>query len=156
MSFELVLFILRIVAVVLLYAFLGLAVYLLWQSLTVPAEPASETAGRWRLLGHDPASENGQTVAYPLRPVTTLGRSPENTIVLEDESASPSHAQLRRYNGAWWLEDLGSHSGTLLNGLPVSRPTPLAPGDVIGIGRVRLKLDATHSPPTAEETPSLS
>jgi pSer/pThr/pTyr-binding forkhead associated (FHA) protein len=39
------------------------------------------------------------------------------------------------------LEDLGSRNGTRLNENTVADPTPVIPGDVIGIGRVKLKME---------------
>ena len=48
-----------------------------------------------------------------------------------------------RWDGSgWWLEDLGSRNGTMLNDLKLVKPTPLAEGDVIGIGALRLRLEA--------------
>jgi pSer/pThr/pTyr-binding forkhead associated (FHA) protein len=49
---------------------------------------------------------------------------------------------LHRENGVWWLEDLGSRGGTILNDSPLSKPTPLAEGDIIGIGSLRFKLES--------------
>jgi pSer/pThr/pTyr-binding forkhead associated (FHA) protein len=80
---------------------------------------------------------------FPLQPVTLLGRDANNTIVIPDSAASARHARLSRENGVWWLEDLGSKNGTLLNELPLSRPTTIEPGDVIGIGDLRLVLEVT-------------
>lgn len=156
MSFEVALLVLRVIAVVILYAFLGIAFYLLWRDLARGSAPPADTADRLRLLAQETPAENGQEIAYPLRPVTTLGRSPHNTIVLQDEFASTTHAQLIRQKGVWWLEDLGSRNGTYLNDMPISRPTPLAPGDVIKIGQVRLQLESAPSTITVEERSSSS
>jgi hypothetical protein len=81
----------------------------------------------------------GQT--FPLRPVTTLGRAPTNHIVINDSFASSEHAQIVLRNGQWWLEDRRSRNGTSLNELPISGPTVMTDGDVIGIGQRRYRLD---------------
>ena len=84
----------------------------------------------------------GETL--PLQPLTIVADHAENTIVLRDGSTSTRQARLRRENGVWWLEDLGSGNGTMLNELPLSKPTPLAEGDIIGIGNLRLRLEISR------------
>ena len=81
----------------------------------------------------------GQT--FPLRPATTLGRAPTNHIVINDSFASGDHAQIVLRNGQWWLEDRRSRNGTTLNELPISGPTIMTDGDVLGIGQRRYRLD---------------
>ena len=58
-----------------------------------------------------------------------------------DVTTSRRHAMITYHDHAYWLEDLGSQAGTTLNGTPVSRPTLLSTGDVIGIGKSRLRLE---------------
>jgi pSer/pThr/pTyr-binding forkhead associated (FHA) protein len=53
---------------------------------------------------------------------------------------SAEHARLRRRNGRWFVEDLNSTNGTLLNQRPVEREQPVEYGDMLSIGDVRLKL----------------
>ncbi len=79
--------------------------------------------------------------SFPLLPVTTLGRAPTNTVVLNDSFCSQEHALLARRAGQWWLEDLRSSNGTRLNGEPVNEPVVVSSGDVIGVGRVDLKVE---------------
>ena len=84
---------------------------------------------------------------HALHLVATLLRQLINnffrTIMLNDASTSSHHARISHDNGTWWLEDLGSATGTLLNELPLSRPASLTDGDVIGIGVFRFKLEVT-------------
>ena len=79
-------------------------------------------------------------VSYPLRPVTTIGRSPTNTIVIPQTFASAEHAVLALKNGQWWLEDRKSTNGTLLNDDRVTSPTIVTDGDIIGIGHLYLRV----------------
>ena len=77
----------------------------------------------------------------PLQPVTTLGRAPECTLVLNDTFVSTTHAVLTWRDGQWWLRDAGSTNGTWLNQKPLAAgEAPLQYGDVVSIGRIRLKL----------------
>jgi hypothetical protein len=63
----------------------------------------------------------------------TLGREEGNTFVIGDPAVSKKHARLLAAEDGVYLEDLGSKSGTLLNGAPVQRQR-LSPGDEIRIG----------------------
>jgi pSer/pThr/pTyr-binding forkhead associated (FHA) protein len=49
----------------------------------------------------------------------TIGRGPDNMIVVNDPSVSTHHAQLQRANETYRLKDLGSTNGTHVNGIPV-------------------------------------
>ncbi|WP_328483797.1 ATP transporter ATP-binding protein/permease [Streptomyces sp. NBC_00377] len=71
--------------------------------------------------------------ALPPRTVR-IGRAADNDLVVDDLVVSRRHAELRELpGGGHEIADLGSHNGTYLNGLPVTR-APLGPGDVVGIG----------------------
>ena len=72
---------------------------------------------------------------------TGLGRAPSNTVIVEDPFASNEHALLAYREDRWWLEDLGSRNGTLLNGERLRAPAIVATGDEIGIGGVRLRIE---------------
>jgi hypothetical protein len=74
----------------------------------------------------------------PLRPQEELsiGRLPDNDLVLEDPSVSNRHARLR-WNGdsqTCEVEDLGSSNGTLANGIEVHGPTRVYDGNVLRFG----------------------
>jgi len=72
---------------------------------------------------------------FPLAtPITTLGRSPEAQIFIVERSASRRHAEIRCDANGCRLTDLDSTNGTILNGLRLTVPQMLHPGDVIGIG----------------------
>jgi hypothetical protein len=139
----LALFIVRVVLALLLYAFLGLLGWLLWQDVRA-AGRAAESRGR--RLGRLVVMESGLTglaagAEFPLLAITSLGRAPTNTAPLPDETASLEHALLHLRDGQWWLEDLGSRNGTRLNDNPIGEPAPVMAGDVIGVGRVKLKVE---------------
>ncbi len=142
MSLEWMLLGFRILSAIILYVFLGLAFYIIWRDLKsaeaqIQAQP--EIVHRLRVVAADGSFPVGETL--PLQPVTLLGRDPENTIVINSALASARHACLSRASGVWWLEDLGSRNGTMLNELPLTKPTPLTNNDIIGIGDLRLRLE---------------
>jgi uncharacterized RDD family membrane protein YckC len=68
---------------------------------------------------------------------------------LADPSLSPSHALLTRdHMDAWMVRDLGSSTGTFLNGEPLRSIEPLHRGDSLRLGETRLVVvEGTHRPP---------
>ncbi|MGI8905091.1 MAG: ATP-binding protein [Candidatus Sumerlaeaceae bacterium] len=68
-------------------------------------------------------------------PNVTLGRHPNNTIVLLVESVSRYHAKLQDAGAKWTVEDVGSSNGTFVNGERVTDPYAVKEGDVITLGR---------------------
>ena len=72
----------------------------------------------------------------------TLGRAPENDLVLDtDEFASVHHARIQPRRDGVWLEDLESTNGTFLNGVKLTQPKKLTPGDVIRVGETDLRYE---------------
>lgn len=75
---------------------------------------------------------------FPLnRPVINIGRRLDNQLILDDPHVSRTHAQLRVRHGRYVLFDLGSTSGTKVNGRRVKQHA-LRPGDVISMADARL------------------
>lgn len=70
----------------------------------------------------------------------SLGRSKSCDIVLNDMTASRSHAVLMRRESGWIVTDTGSKAGTFVNGKKVTAPTPVFPGDTIAMGSTALML----------------
>ena len=133
---------LRILLTVLLYAFLAAVFVMLWRDLrqaTTTREVARPSGHLVVLQTEEDALVVG--TAFPLQPVTSIGRAPTNTIAIPEPYASAQHTLLTLREGQWWLEDQGSRNGTLLNGTRVTGPTVISAGDVIGVGRTQLKLE---------------
>lgn len=63
-----------------------------------------------------------------------LGRSRNNSIILQDSFVSMSHARIRWLKGEFYIFDLASEHGTALNGKKLLRPKPLNDWDEIEIG----------------------
>jgi hypothetical protein len=77
---------------------------------------------------------------YPLDAVTSIGRDPDNAVMIPDPRVSSRHARLVRRGGQWWIEDLGSTNGTLVNGAPVAGPARLRDSDMVRLGPATLRL----------------
>lgn len=144
LPFEWFILLLRLLFVFLLYFFVFQVIRVMLRELQVfaageRAEPARDPGGS--LLVKDPGDtglRSGQRI--PLEPVTVIGRHPRATIVLDDAFVSSEHVQLSWSDGRWWVTDLDSTNGTILNGRDVSVPTGLRFGDVIDIGEISLQL----------------
>jgi hypothetical protein len=127
-----VLLILRALLVVLLYAFLGWALYTLWRDLRHQSALQAARQVRPVLLTFE-GLEHGLSFAQL---EVIIGRSSSCDILLEDKTVSGRHARLSYHHGQWWLEDLASTNGTFLNGEPVNTAVVLTNGDQIRCGQV--------------------
>jgi len=63
----------------------------------------------------------------------TLGRGPENHIVINDPMVSKQHAAFRALGTTTYVEPLGPTNGLQLNGSNVTQPTKLSNGDVVSV-----------------------
>jgi len=70
----------------------------------------------------------------------TIGRLVGNDLVLNHRSVSRTHAGIKEFNGEFWLFNLSTSNGTILNGELVDK-TPLADGDVLQLGRYLLQMN---------------
>jgi len=64
----------------------------------------------------------------------SIGRSPDNAIVIDNPAISSYHARVFHEDGRLMLQDFGSLNGTFVNGQRV-KMVMLKPGDSVGIGK---------------------
>jgi pSer/pThr/pTyr-binding forkhead associated (FHA) protein len=74
---------------------------------------------------------------FPLDGETTVGRSPDCGIFLDDVTVSRKHAILRERDGNFSIEDQGSLNGTFVNRKRVES-AQLEDGDELQVGKYRL------------------
>ena len=141
-TFAVLLWAVRIAFLLLLYVFLLRAFSVLHRALA--AERVTDSATRAlgtliveRSAGHAPRVGE----RFPLRASTSIGRDAGNDVPLSDEAASARHAVLELRDGEWWVEDLGSTNGTLVNGTRIERAERVRAGDELAIGRIALRLE---------------
>jgi hypothetical protein len=141
-TFAVLLWAVRIAFLVLLYLFLLRAFGVLHRALA--SERAADGAVRAlgtliveRSAGHAPRVGE----RFSLRASTSIGRDAGNDVPLSDEAASARHAVLELRDGEWWVEDLGSTNGTLVNGTRIERAERVRFGDELAIGRIALRLE---------------
>ncbi len=81
-------------------------------------------------------------VALPEGTTTAVGRGPAgNAVRLEERNVSRRHACFHTVAGAVTVEDLGSLTGTFVNGERVAGPRRLRPGDRVRIGDFHLAVE---------------
>ncbi len=83
-----------------------------------------------------------------------LGREPDMDAVMSDPRVSRRHARLAVRDDALYVEDLGSSSGTAVNGIRIVAATAVRAGDRVAIGASELLvLWAPSGAPITEEGP---
>jgi len=68
----------------------------------------------------------------------TIGRGSEADVVIDNTAISRVHAALELQNGVYFVADLKSLNGTMVNGVKVTELVPVSKNDVIEIGKFRL------------------
>jgi hypothetical protein len=108
----------------------------------VPPEVIAAGAGFAAMLTFESGPFAGRMVALPSEMVT-VGRAPDNDVVVGDPATSGHHGRIEVRLGSFWLSDLGSTNGTLVNGEPVI-DRQLSDGDLIAIGQntIRFTLES--------------
>ncbi len=69
----------------------------------------------------------------------SIGSANKNHLTIEDASVSPSHAKILNKGENYFLKDLGSQEGTLVNGQRINQKQ-IACGDVLSLGNVELEV----------------
>ncbi len=106
------------------------------------AYPAPSPKQGWEYWAPTPVNPRLAAISGPLRDSVfpfkdgslTIGREVSNQLILDDSLVSPQHCKLTREpDGACVVHDLGSTSGTFVNGLPVTERIVVA-GDQVVVG----------------------
>jgi hypothetical protein len=108
----------------------------------VPLEQIVAGTGFAALLTFESGPFAGRIVALPSQMVT-VGRAPDNDVVVGDPATSGHHGRIEVRGGFFWISDLGSTNGTLVNGEPVIEKQ-LSDGDLVAIGQntIRFTLES--------------
>ena len=78
------------------------------------------------------------------QPEIVLGRDSNTDLSIMDEALSAHHARITYHHGQWWLEDLNSTNGTLLNQNKLTTPAVVITGDEFKCGNTvfSIRIDA--------------
>jgi hypothetical protein len=160
---EQLLFLLKLCLLALLYLFFFRVLRAVWAELRAPAPVAGSLAGPAtparqvvpaaqgpapapapprrpppELVVVEPPEHRGQ--AFPLGPEATIGRAAGCQVTVDDSFVSQVHARVFVRDGGWFVEDIGSTNGTLLNRQKVTGPVPIQRGDRLQVGGTTLEL----------------
>jgi hypothetical protein len=78
-----------------------------------------------------------------LKLTLSIGRAPDNDVVLTDAKVSRYHSRIYKSAGKWHLVDLRSTHGTKLNGVLVKEPVLIKPSDKISVCETELAFDGS-------------
>jgi len=146
MDWNTILFAARWVMITLFYFVLLVLVFAVYKEassrLPRKAGKDAESTGHLRVI--QPGSDRRLTAGtiLDLKAITSLGANRDNDIVLGDQYVSGHHLKLHWDGAVWWLEDLNSKNGTLINRQPCSayHPQALPKGAFINVGDMLLEL----------------
>lgn len=83
----------------------------------------------------------------PSGSVSTIGRDPNNRVILRDEKCSRRHCDVYQEGERWVIRDLNSRNGTRVNSDRISGAVAISEGDTIRIGGVELLFTSDISRP---------
>lgn len=99
------------------------------------AQAGPSAAGQLMVI--DPPELAGHR--YSLGNEVTLGRAHTNGIVLDDTYVSTVHARIFLTNGTYFIEDLASRNGSMINDQQLVVTTALTPGDRLQLGATAME-----------------
>jgi pSer/pThr/pTyr-binding forkhead associated (FHA) protein len=137
---------LRALLAVSLYAFLAWAFFSLWRDFQKQGTNLSKRRVPPVILTIRRSGIEPQTRSYSLAEVT-IGRDPACECPVEDDSISARHARLSYHHNQWWLEDLGSRNGILLNQVRLQMPTVVMSEDEFLCGETHFSVAVTGERP---------
>ncbi len=134
----LILLSLRFLLVICLYVFLARALWILWKNLQIDNTPKQTVTPINITIS---AGEEPPKTHLLTNPVYLLGRAASCDISLPNETVSGLHARIYYESANWWVEDLGSSNGTLLNESYLEQPTVLTDSDQLQFGNVNAAVE---------------
>jgi len=124
-----------------------LGLFIIMSGLMVTLSTRNRLRGKTAGLSKTPASftkgasawlwNPSQNTFQPVLLGSRVGRSKECDIRLLDPTVSRYHAVFNFSQGIWYVQDLGSTSGTFVNGTRV-HVAPLHDGDIVAFGATRM------------------
>jgi len=140
---------LRFALAIALYAFLGWALWTLWQELN---QQGKKLASRKQpsITLYINIEKDRQSPRHFIQAEITIGRDANCDLSMMDEALSARHARITFHHGQWWLEDLNSTNGTFLNREKLRTPAVLITGDEFKCGNtnfgIRIDVEDKLSP----------
>jgi serine phosphatase RsbU (regulator of sigma subunit) len=96
------------------------------------AVPAPDTIGHYLVIVE--GAEPGRRLEFDATTPLTIGRDPQQTLVVTDPELSRRHARVFLVNEEPFVQDLGSTNGTFIDGERLAAPSKLDEGRLLRIG----------------------
>lgn len=147
LTFEWVMLLLRIAFIGLIYVFLYQIAQVALKELVsigrVTGQQEQQSSVRPKnasIIVVDPADSSLELGArLPIATYTTVGRSVDNAVIIDDGFTSSAHAEIVRDGDHWLVRDLSSTNGTYVNDRRVNGQVWISAGDEITFGNVVLE-----------------
>jgi len=104
-------------------------------------ETSAPSAGE-TILNFQSGPRQGDTVSIGARTLS-VGRSPDNDIVIDDPTVSRRHATITHDGGRYYIEDLQSTSGVKVNGRNIIKE-PIPAGARVKLGNTEIAFGDVH------------
>jgi len=144
------LLVLRLAMALALFTFLGWAVLTLWRD--IKRQSALMAARQIPGIILIEEVETGTRSSEFNIPELVIGRDQTCDLIFDDKTVSAEHARLTYHHGNWWVEDLHSKNGTLINLELLTTPAVLTSGDELQLGQVMLRIEISGN---IDASPSL-
>lgn len=138
--FEILASLFRYLSILFIYYFIYTIIRLIYVDITSTTAVGRKLEGRQpylKLVNYRESLPFRMEESYFLEEGTTLGRGGKNQIVIKDPFLSNVHLRFFSIGDRWFLQDMKSKNGTVVNHQSVSRePVELGDGDLIRLGQL--------------------
>lgn len=132
-------FILRLILILLVYAFIGWIVYVIFYDLFGSMRTKTSTSIPSLFLY---VELNGERLDKAITSQEVIiGRDPACDVFINNETISLRHCKLYYHHKHWWVEDLLSTNGSYLNEIRIETPVILTSGDSLQLGAVNISIE---------------
>jgi len=118
--------------------FLGFALYSIWKDLKLNINTSLPDKIPGLTLT---SSQDNKKNSFQNQKVIVIGRQKTSDLQVDDLTISNQHAQLSYHHKQWWLKDLNSTNGTILNNMKVESSVVVMTGDEIRCGNQSWSID---------------
>lgn len=126
--------VLKYIFIILIYFFIYNILKLIYLDMKGIGETASIDGSYLKLINKIEDIPYKVREYYAVKDMTTLGRTVGNTIYLNDPYISKEHLKIYKSDNNFYIEDLNSSNGTVLNNREIDDISKLNNGDIIKIG----------------------
>ena len=134
--YDLMAIIFKYIFVIIIYYFIYNIIKMIYFDISTTSEMTEVSNTYLKLINRKESLPFKVHEHYYINEETTLGRGDSNDIVINDKFISKNHMRIIKDDGIYFIEDLGSANGTLLNGEPITEAIELKDKDLIDVGRI--------------------